>query len=194
MGKEREHALYAEAVEYCIDNECMGFKAILVPNFKGLDPRSIGRKWTAQLAHHGASNRKASRDDKKVLTKVEEGEVVEWLVACNKVKEGKARDELGEKICEVLTCRKKLYEVSRGRKAQALSSAAKMCLKNGKPSVKWFQRFYKRYASVLSENHKHKHTRNLAFSDFRPFGLRPSGGACGDMVGGCRALYTSNYI
>ncbi|KAK3277363.1 hypothetical protein CYMTET_14622 [Cymbomonas tetramitiformis] len=34
--------------------------------------------------------------------------------------------------------------------------AAKTCLKNGKPSVKWFQRFYKRHASVLSEKLKHK--------------------------------------
>ncbi|KAK3248161.1 hypothetical protein CYMTET_42370 [Cymbomonas tetramitiformis] len=103
---------YAEAVDYCIAHECLGFQAINLPKFKGLEPRLLSRKVQKKLAEQGASNLVASRDDMKVLTKEEENAIVEWLVACNKVGEGKNRDELGEKICEILKCRKKVYQIA----------------------------------------------------------------------------------
>jgi len=121
MGREDE--LYREAVDYRIDNECKGFQALSVSKFRSLKPQTICRMVTKKLEQLGFENAKTSRDDQKLLTRAEELEFREWLITENKTCAGKGRDEFGERLCEVLKKRQELFTKSRGRKAQALSTA-----------------------------------------------------------------------
>jgi len=119
------------------------------------------------LEQLGFENAKTSRDDQRLLTRAEELKFREWLIAENKTCEGKDRDEFGERLCEVLKKRQELFTKSRGRKAQALSTAAKACLKNGKPSNKWFRGYYARHASFISEKTKHRQDKKTSASSDR---------------------------
>ena len=83
----------------------------------------------ADDTHHGGS---------RLLTQVEEDELVAWCVEKNRSLDGAYDEDLNDRIIAVLTARQNTLRLLKGRRAAPLSTVAKEALKRGHVSAKFF--------------------------------------------------------
>ena len=138
-------AQYERALEWCCAND-KGAKACVAANadLNLVKAAALQDRLSGRIVN-GSENA-----DKRVLTDLEESDLVEYLVQSNLGMDGKNMSEIGLKVHEILLVRR--AQNRRGGRAHVpFTNAAAKVLAGGFPSKKWFTHFFSRHARKLSK-------------------------------------------
>lgn len=170
----KQAELFISAVKVCKE-ENIGAKACVArPEFGELGWRALHRRLNGEVT----TGREA--ESTSLLTHIEEKQLCDWIRKCGANMKGQCRQQVAEKVVEILRERHARNRGATGKKYQKLSQVAKTILEQGptKISKHWFQRFYgywhyeiseklpepvdKARVATYTENTVHKHFFGLA--------------------------------
>ena len=149
VKKRKEELL--KAVNYCVENNCRGSKAISSGLFTGLKcyktiDNIIDQK--SKDPHH-------AKEYCSVLSYEEECLLVKFLVNKARAYQPYNRKDITKYIIQLLTLRRDFNKAAKGgRKFKALSPAAHRVLERGQLSRKFFERFDQTHKKVLTKKRK----------------------------------------
>ena len=148
--KERKEELL-KAVEYCLENDCRGTKAIS----SGLFPGLKCRKTIDNILNGKSKDPHHAKEYCSVLTFEEECLLVKFLVNKARAYQPYNRKDISKYIVRLLKLRRDFNKAAKGgRKFKALSPAAKWVLESGKLSCKFFERFDQTHKKILTKKRK----------------------------------------
>ena len=148
--KERKEELL-KAVNYCLENDCRGTKAIS----SGLFPGLKCRKTIDNILNGKSKDPHHAKEYCSVLTFEEECLLVKFLVNKARAYQPYNRKDISKYIVRLLKLQRDFNKAAKGgRKFKALSPAAKRVLESGKLSRKFFERFDQTHKKILTKKRK----------------------------------------